>query len=137
VRADRYSEAPSGPLRWARKARERRLGGIPVKALIGMPWKGENPGEHPASRRAKHMPDRREPSQGSKPRSRGSPGRAIASAMVVPARKTACGFIRAETLRIPRERRRLRRVKSQERRRGETDPTGARKVETVKRVTKP
>ena len=38
------------------EARERRLGGIPVEAFAGIPWKGKNPGEHPASRRAKHTP---------------------------------------------------------------------------------
>ena len=36
-------------------------------------------------------------SKGSKPRSRGLPGRVVASATAVPVGKTACGFFRAET----------------------------------------
>jgi hypothetical protein len=112
ARADRNSEAPADPIPpgagW--QARERRPGGISVKALAGRPWKGGNPGEHPASRRANHAPARKGLSEGSKPRSRGLAGRVVAPATAVPAGETAGGFFRAETRRKPFERGKLRRV---------------------------
>jgi hypothetical protein len=92
------------------EACERRAGGIPVKALAGRPWKGKNPGEHPAGGRANHAPTSKGLSEGSKPRSRGLAERVVAPVTATPSRETAGGFFRTETFRKPSERGRLRRV---------------------------
>jgi hypothetical protein len=49
--ADRDSGAPAGQAsnRLSREARERSLGESSGKAPDGQPWKGRNPGEHPAA----------------------------------------------------------------------------------------
>jgi hypothetical protein len=98
-----------------------------LKALVRMPWKGENPGEHPATRCAKHTPDRKGLSEGSKPRSRGLPERVVCfgsdgtggrnGMWVLPGGNAADTFREGNASK----------GESQERCRGETNPTRARK----------
>ena len=92
------------------KACERRAGGIPFKVFAERPWKGKNPGEHPAGRGANHASAGKGLSEGTKPRSRGSTGRVLAPVRAIPSGETAGGFARAETLRGPCERGKLRRA---------------------------
>jgi hypothetical protein len=97
------------------------------KALARIPWKGQNPREYPATRCAKHTPDREGLSKGSKPRSRSWLGRVVCfgdddtgernGRWVLPGGNAADTFREGKT---PKG-------ESQERRRGETDPTRARK----------
>jgi len=69
-----------------------------------------NPKGAASGSRANPAVGRQELSKGLKPRSRGLPGRPAATATRRTAGKTACGFIRAVTRRIPSERRKLRRA---------------------------
>ena len=112
ARADRNSGTPVEriPPEALDEACERRAGGIPVKALVGRPWKGKNPGEHPAGRRANHASASKGLSEGLKPRSRGLAERVVTPVTARPSRETAGGFFRTETFRKPSERGRLRRV---------------------------
>jgi hypothetical protein len=98
-----------------------------IKALARIPWKGQNPREHPANRCAKHTPDREGFSKGSKPRSRGWSGRVVCfgdddtgernGMWVLPGGNAADAFREGKASK----------GESQECCRGETDPTRARK----------
>jgi hypothetical protein len=79
------------------KARERRSGEVPVQGPRKKTLEGQNPREHPATRCAKHTPDRKGLSEGSKPRSRGFPGRVVTLVTAIPAGEMACGSVRTET----------------------------------------
>jgi hypothetical protein len=121
----RQSAFPSGSGRPKRVRGDREQSRL--KTLASKPWKGKNPREQPATRCAKHTPDRKGLSKGSKPRSRGSPGRVVrfgdGGTGVRNGRWVLPGGNAADTFREGN----ASKGESQERRRGETDPTRARK----------
>jgi hypothetical protein len=121
----RQSAFPSGSGRPKRVRGDRE--GSRFKALASIPWKGQNPREPPANRCAKHTPDRKGLAKGSKPRSRGLSGRVVRfgdggtgernGRWVLPGGNAADTFREGKA---PKG-------ESQERCRGETNPTRARK----------
>jgi hypothetical protein len=68
-----------------------------ARLFAGEPWKGRNPGEHPAVGALTACSARKGLSQGSKPRSCSLPGRVVVSTVAVSAGKTAGGCFRTGT----------------------------------------
>jgi len=110
--ADRDSGAPAGwtSNRLACEACERSLGESLSKAADGQPWKGRNPGEHPAAGGLNLCRDARDSWKGEIPGTAAYLGRPNASATGAPIGETVGGLIWGEYLRIPFGRRKLRRV---------------------------